>query len=112
MLILFLIDLFYQRLTEWEGPFLKRWNNRYWKSCEAFKELSRVESVEECKQNCENESGCNVLTFKNASMSCNLRKCPTPVPSPNTPVNTGIKMAYFLPGKQFLIQKYNTHFIT
>ena len=110
MLITCLLDLFYQRLTEWEGPLSKRWNNKYWKTCEEFKELKLKgklpgdEALQECKQNCENESECNALIFRNLSVSCNLRKCPTPVRTPDIIfAKDEDKMAYFLPGKKFKI---------
>ena len=116
MLITYLIDLFYQRSTEWEGPFSKRWKNKYWKTCETFKELNLKgklpvdEAMRECTQICENESGCNALIFRNVSVSCTLRKCPTPVPIPDITntmnKNVGTKFAYFLPGKHFELRTH------
>ena len=108
MLITYSIYSLYQRSTEWEGPFSKRWNNHYWKTCEEFKELEFKEipvdeAMQKCKQKCENESGCNALLFRKVSVSCYLKKCPTPVPIPDRPVDDGIKIAYFLPGKRFKI---------
>ena len=101
MYFAFLIDLFHQYSIEWEGPFFKKWGNKYWKLCDDFKDV-KVQTVQECKQICENESGCNILIFRNVSMTCNLRKCPTPVHTPNvTWPEDKIRMAYFLPGKRF-----------
>ena len=99
----FLLDFFHQYSVEWEGPFLKKWGNEYMNLCEEFK-VFKVQAVQECKQICKNESGCNVLTFRSRSKICDLKKCPTPVRTPDKIRSEnlhGKRIAYFLPGKQF-----------
>ena len=39
--------------------------------------------METCKNECENEPGCNAFMTTSGGNECNLRKCPTPIKPPH-----------------------------
>ena len=88
------------------GPFSKLWYQDYTNNCDDETEHEEV-TVEECKQICENEHGCNVLVFRNKNnnkgpyTSCNLRKCPIPIPPPDRNPNPSHNASYYLTSRQF-----------
>ena len=68
---------------DWTGPRRKYWSLKYLNRCNVVRSNTDTpKTVEECKQTCENEVGCNVILFRNDEKNCRLQKCPMPVKQP------------------------------
>ena len=56
--------------------------------------------METCKNECENEPGCNAFMTGKEGKECNLRKCPTPINRPHKTPNQQ-RTTYFIKGKNW-----------